>query len=64
MFRFLLPLIAAIRLPQHTDGWQYGRAIAQAYKGCQADLAVQQFPTRLASTTAANAEAQVGSVKN
>lgn len=39
MLKFLLPLIAALKVKHcGQDGWQLGREVAQAYKGCCADL--------------------------
>ncbi|BEP54546.1 hypothetical protein GmRootV118_17900 [Variovorax sp. V118] len=65
MFKFLLPLIAALKFKHgHESGRDLGREVAQAYKGCKASLAAPQFPKQLASATASNAEAQVGIAKN
>lgn len=41
MLKFLLPLIAALKVDDRRgelDGWGLGVAVAQAYKGCQAEL--------------------------
>lgn len=40
MLKFLLPLIAALKVDccGEPDGWRLGVAVAQAYKGCQAEL--------------------------
>lgn len=39
MLKFLLPLIAALKAGSNSpDGWQIGVAVAQAYKGCRAEL--------------------------
>lgn len=39
MVKFLLPLIAALKAGIHgPDGWDLGVAVAQAFKGCKAEL--------------------------
>jgi len=40
MFKFLLPLMAALKAGRNAnrDGWELGVEIAQAYKGCMAEL--------------------------
>ena len=40
MFKFLLPLIAALRVPLNPDrgGWSAGTDVAQAYNGCKSEL--------------------------
>lgn len=39
MLKFLLPLIAAIKAGRYNDdGWSLGVVVAQAYKGCKAEL--------------------------
>lgn len=40
MFKFLLPLIAALRVPLHpaSGGWGVGQDVAQAYLGCKKEL--------------------------
>ncbi len=43
MFKFLLPLIAAIRVPLRpaSGGWGAGQDVAQAYLGCKKELTRQ-----------------------
>lgn len=40
MLKFLLPLIAALKVDccGEPDGWRLGVAVAQAYKGCKSEL--------------------------
>lgn len=40
MFKFLLPLIAAIRVPlnPHHPGWSAGETVARAYNGCKLEI--------------------------
>lgn len=39
MLKFLLPLIAVLKVKHNgQEGWQLGREVAQAYKGCQAEI--------------------------
>lgn len=39
MLKFLLPLIAAIKAGRRgQDGWDLGILVAQAYRGCKAEL--------------------------
>jgi len=40
MFKFLLPLIAAIKAGRSgtCDGWELGKTVAQAWKGCVDEL--------------------------
>lgn len=44
MLRWLLPLIAAlkVRAVPGQGGWDLGRSVAQAYKGCRAELTPDQ----------------------
>lgn len=45
MLKFLLPLIAALKAGRSgQDGWQLGVAVAQAYKGCKAEISLHQPP--------------------
>ena len=39
MLKFFLPLIAAMKAGiRGSDGWNLGVEVAQAYKGCRAEL--------------------------
>lgn len=39
MLKFLLPLIAALKAGHGScDGWSLGVSVAQAYKGCKAEI--------------------------
>lgn len=40
VLKFLLPLIAALKVDcsGKSDGWSLGVAVAQAYKGCRAEI--------------------------
>ncbi len=60
MFKFLLPLIAALRVPlDRTNGsWDVGVGVAKAYNGCKSELvryaeksAVQKASSQAAAET-------------
>jgi len=40
MFKFLLPLIAALRVPlsPYRNGWESGQDVARAYNGCKLEI--------------------------